>query len=107
MLILSFKGTLNSVILSFGVLVAIIYSCHEAQKQVKNLIERNYKEKHVLQIIAILLKIGKLDSERVNIGADSIFENLNKLHHQMSIQPVRFTTAGFYTINLPFLASVR
>jgi hypothetical protein len=53
-----------------------------------------------------LKSLGKIESEYTEVSQDKVIENLHRFYHQVSVQPIRFTAAGFYTINLPLLASV-
>lgn len=48
--------------------------------------------------------INKITSE-VELNPPTL-EILQSFYMQLNMQPIHFTTAGFYTINLPFLAGI-
>jgi hypothetical protein len=54
----------------------------------------------------ILSAINKIECENVEELQGINSELLQKFYIQLSLQPIQFTTAGFYTINLTLLASV-
>jgi hypothetical protein len=49
----------------------------------------------------------KIDCEGYEQLHSTCAEQFQKFYLQMSLQPIQFTTAGFYTINLTLLASVK
>lgn len=58
------------------------------------------------QISRILNKISQIDCSQYENIQQTSGESFENLYMQLSLQPVKFTIAGFYTINLQFLASV-
>lgn len=56
------------------------------------------------QITEILITINKITAE-AEMTASTI-DILQSFYIQINLQPITFTTAGFYTINLPFLAGI-
>jgi hypothetical protein len=50
---------------------------------------------------------AKLNNMEVEMDLrSSTVEALRSLNMQLALQPIEFTVAGYYTINLPFLAGI-
>lgn len=49
----------------------------------------------------------KIECENLEDINETCGDLIRSFFIQMSLNPIEFTTAGFYTLNLPFLASVR
>lgn len=56
------------------------------------------------QISKLLLTMSKIQFE--SDLKDSELEILRDFYMQIALQPLQFTTAGYYTINLQFLAGI-
>lgn len=56
-------------------------------------------------MLKIMRTINKIECEHSELNG-TVAECLHKFYLQLAVQPIQFTTAGFYVMNLPFLASV-
>ncbi|CRK88198.1 CLUMA_CG001979, isoform A [Clunio marinus] len=82
-------GAVFNLLMGIHSLIIIVLTCDSSGKHMKKILEciNNFETEHFQDI------------------DDVSDELLTKLYMQINLQPVEFTTAGFYTINLGFLAS--
>ncbi|KAL7025145.1 hypothetical protein ACKWTF_013364 [Chironomus riparius] len=78
----------NIMIFVIIIIHLLVHSCDQTQKHISKL----------------LLTISKIQFE--NDLKNSELDILRDFHMQIALQPLQFTTAGYYTINLQFLAGI-